>query len=304
LKQLFVPPPLDKLVDLLDWLVSKFFKFSTGLIITPAISAYVSCPFQTDSRFASVGPNLIQFDSDLSPKTIQLSIAPDAEEKNGANEFKVESSPISFSYLFDVNWQYYFDIDIGLLGQQLYQHTWTFDIYRGPCVNWDSQPVQNSLEIVSKIDEPLQATDPLVDSGNVAIDLADKSGISEATLWYSIDKQNWSSMSLPLEGVTSYSVKPISDVSKDTNVYYYIKVVDGEGTSYNIGSNEAYFSYTLKPPQSPFLIVLQSPQNLGILAIVIVLILVVTASLVLRKQKRKRGHRGISPTIPPASIIE
>lgn len=287
LKQIFVPPPLDRLVDLLDWLTSKFFKFSTGLIITPTISAYATCPIQTNSRFASVGTNLLQFDTDLSPKNVQLSIASNAQENNGTSEFKVECGPISFSYLFDVGWQYYFDIDIGILGHSLYQHTWTFDIYRGPSVNWNSEPVQTSLEIASKIDGPLQATDPSVDNGKVAIDMREKSGISQATLYYSTDKLSWNSVPLSLETGTLYSNTPISSVSEDTVVFYYFRVTDGNGIPYDIGAINSCFNYTLRAQQS-FLSLIQQPRNLAVLSVVVVSIIAITGSIVWIRRGKKR----------------
>lgn len=285
LKSLLIPHPLDDLVNVLDWLVSKFFRFSTGLLITPAISAFASCPIQTNSDVASVGTNLIKFETDLSPKNVQLNIASAAEEKSGTNEFKVGFSPVSFSYLFDVGWQYYFDIDISLLGRSLWQHIWTFDIYRGPCVNWDSQPVQTSLEIVSKIDEPLQATEPSVNDGEIAVDLRDKSGISEVALYYSLDRVSWNSTTVSLETGTSYSQRPISSVSEDTVVYYYLKALDGDGDPYYIGTAGSCYNYTLK---APLLSILQSPRNLAILSVIIVFIATVTGVIVFRKRAKNK----------------
>jgi hypothetical protein len=288
LKSIFVPSPLDRLVDLLDWLTSKFFKFSTGLIIVPTISAYASCPIQTNSPFASVGTNLLQFDTDLSPKNVQLSIASNAQENNGTSEFRIECSPISFSYLFDVGWQYYLDIDIGILGQSLYQHTWTFDIYRGPIINWDSEPVQTSLEITSKIDGPLQATDPSVDNGKVAIDMRERSGISQAILYYSTDKVSWNSVPLSLETGTSYSNTPISSVPEDKVVFYYFRVTDGNGIPYDIGTIDSCFNYTLRAQQS-LLWLIQQPRNLAVIIAVVVSIIAMTGSIVWIRRRKKRA---------------
>jgi hypothetical protein len=228
---------------------------------------------------------LVNFENDLSPKNIQLSAAADAYETNGTNEFLVDFSPVSFSYLFDVGWQYYFDIDIGLLGRSLYQHIWTFDICRGPCINWNSQQLQTSLEISPKIDEPLLATEPTVNDGKIAVDLHDKSGVSEVTLYYSPDKVSWNSTTLSLETGTSYSQKPISSVSQDTVVYYYFKAVDGAGNPYYIGTAGSCYNYTLK---APLLSILQSPRNLAILSAIVVFVAAVTGIVVFRKRTKKK----------------
>jgi len=282
---LSVPPPLLKLVEKLDWIVSQFLKVSTGLLITPKISAYASCPIQSSSQSANVGTNLVRFETDLSPKNVQLSIASDAKEKNGTNEFAVGFSPISFSYLFDVGWQYYVDIDISLLGLSLWQHIWTCDIYRGPCVNWDSQPLQNSLEIVSRIDEPLQATEPSANDGKISVDLRDKSGISEATLYFSLDRVSWNSTTLSFETGTSYSQRPISSVSEDTVVYYYLKALDGDGDLYYIGTVDNCHNFTLK---ASLLSILQSPRNLAILSAIVIFVAAVTGAIVLRRRGKNK----------------
>jgi hypothetical protein len=288
LKSLVIPHPLDDLVDVLDWLISNFFEVSTGLLITPKISAYASCPIRSSSQSANVGTNLIQFESDLSPKNVQLSIATDAKEKNGTNKFAVDFSPISFSYLFDVGWQYYFDINVGLLGLSLYQHEWTFDIFRGPCANWDSQLIQTSLEIDSKIDEPMQATEPSVNDGSIGVDLNDPSGISEGTLYYSLDKVFWNSTILSQETRTTYSQRPISSVLEDTVVYYYLKAMDGDGDPYYIGTAANCYNFTLKPS---LFSILQSPRNLALISAVIVFVAFATGAIVFRRRARKKIPR-------------
>jgi hypothetical protein len=280
LKTLFIPAPLSYLVDALDWLVSNFFKVSTGLFITPKISAYASSPVQSKSNFASVGTNLLSFENDLSPKNVQLSTTADAHETNAANEFLIDFNPISFSYLFDVGWQYYFELALGP-----WQHTWTFDICRGPCINWNSQQLQTSLEISPKMDEPLQATEPTVNDGMIAIDLQDKSGISEATLYYSLDRVSWNSTTVSSEPGTSYSQRPISSVSEDTVVYYYLKIFDGDGDPYCIGTANNCYNYTLK---ASLLSILQSPRSLTIVAVIIVFIAALTGVIVFRKRAKNK----------------
>jgi hypothetical protein len=287
---LSVPPSLLGLIDKLSWFLSLL-KVSSGLLITPKISAYASCPIQSSSNFASLGTNLVQFVTDLSPKNVQLSIATDAKEKNGTNEFAVKFSPISFSYLFDVGWQYYFDINVGLLGFSLYQDEWTFDIFRGPCVNWDSQPIQTSLEIASKIDEPMQVTEPSVNDGSIALDLNDPSGISEVALYYSLDKVIWNSTTLSrtlAQTGTTYSQRPMSSVLEDTVVYYYLKATDGDGDPYYIGTAANCYNFTLKPS---LFSILQSPQNLAILSVVVIFVAVVTGAIVFRKRTRNKIPR-------------
>jgi len=285
LNLLSIPPALQKFVDLLDWLVSNVFKVSTGLIVTPTISAFVSCPIQTGSQFVSIEPNLVQFEKDLSPKNIQMSAAAGAEEKSGTNEFHVSFSPISFSYKFDVNWQYYLEINIGFLGLSLIYNNWTYDIYEGPSINWDSQPISTSLEIISRIDEPLQATEPSVNDDKIAMYMIDKSGISEAVVYYSLDKVNWNSQTLIQDSGTLYSQKPISDVSQDTIVFYYVKALDGQGDPYYIGTAGNCYNYTLK---ASLLSILQSPRNLAILSVIIIFVAAVTGVIVFRKRAKNK----------------
>jgi hypothetical protein len=111
--------------------------------------------------------------------------------------------------------------------------------------------------------------------------LQDKSGVSEVTLYYSLDKASWNSTTLSLQTGISYSQKPISSVSQDTVVYYYLKALDGSGNPYYIGTAGTCYNYTLKAQ-------LLSPRNLGIISVIIVFIAAVTGVIVFRKRAKKK----------------
>lgn len=280
------------LVQILDWMLSKVFRISTGLIITPSILANAQIPVSGEPPNIVLQNQNLLFASDLSSKTIPLSVSSNAEEGTMHNSLGIGIGPATFTYSFDVNWQYYFDIDVKALGYSIYQETWMFNLFRYPAIQWDSEQVMQSIELESRVDEPLSATAPSVSDGKVAIELNDDSGISDPTMYYSEDQSNWNALTLQ-NSMGKYATTTITEVTKDTNIYYYFEIKDGDGDSYKIGSRSNPYSYLLRPASSSLVLPFSpgSPLALNIITIAVVAILATTGIVLVVRSKHQSKKR-------------
>lgn len=291
-----VVPPVSALIHILDWLVTEVLGLSTGLIISPKISAFVESPVFTYSKDASVDTNVIRFDNEMSAKTMPLTVDSKAREKSEGNEFIVYLSPVSFVYSFDADWQYYIDVNIDFLNVDIYENEWLFDLFSFPSIERDSEAVKQSVSFSTRIDEPLKATFPRIDGEEISIQLSDNSGVLESVVHYSTDRSYWKEALMSRVGET-YSATPIKEVSKETKIYYIVKAKDGDGDSYTIDDKRNYFYYTLKPQPKPPLILaplLTSPTNLWLIVAVVIAVSATIGLIVWKKHTRSMHAWGFS----------
>lgn len=274
-----VAPPTSVLIKVLDWLVTEVLGLSTGLVISPKVSAFVESPVFSNSKDANVDANTIRFDEEMSAKTLALTVDSNAQEKSGNNEFVVHLSPFSFVYSFDVDWQYYINVNVDVLGVNIYDNEWLFDLFSFPSIESNSEAVEQSVSFSTRIDEPLKATAPSIDNGEISIQLSDDSGISESVVHYSTDRSYWKEAPTSRAGET-YSATPISEVSQETKIYYNVKAKDGDGDSYTIDDGGDYFQYTIKPRA-------RSPTNLVLVGFVVAVVSATTGIIVWKKTRKK-----------------
>jgi len=281
-----VNPVLQAALRVLRWLVQDVFNTSTGLLITPKLSARIESPTITDTRVQNLGVSSLKFESDMSSKAIPAPLSSTSEEGTLGNNFSIDLSPMMFRLLFDVDWDYYFDVDLHALGVSLYKNNWNFPLFTYPKLSWDSVTVKPKVPFSMKVDEPLAASNPQSEVGTVRIQLDDKSGIERAEMKYSTDKTSWQTVQMT-HGSNIYSATP--SVPEDTPIYYYISVADGDGDVYEINNDEAYFSYILPKPQLPmneYLNRIPTPilVSIPIIASVVTVIIVAT-----KKRSRVRN---------------
>ena len=271
-------------IRVLRWLVQDVFHTSTGLLITPKLSACIDSPITADSRVQSLGSSSLRFESEMSKKVIPASVSSTSAEGQSSNYFSIDLSPFMYRLLFDVDWDYYFNVNLDVLGVSLYKNTWLFDLLEYPKLSWDAHNVKQSIPFTMKLDDPLEADDPQSGAGTISIELDDKAGIETVELKYSTDKALWQSVEMKHSSSTYYATP---SVPEETKIYYYIAVTDGDGDTYELNNDGLYFNYIL-PAQNPLERYLRKVPAPILIGIPIIVTVVVVAAIV----SKRRANRG------------
>ncbi|MDH5449878.1 MAG: hypothetical protein OEY10_05655 [Nitrosopumilus sp.] len=239
-------PAIKAALAVLKWLVQDVFNTSSGLLITPRLSTRIEAPINIDNRVQNLGSSSLSYSSDLSNKVIPALLSPNSEEDSYGNHFSIDLSPLVYRLFFDVDWDYYIDVNLQALGTSLYKNNWNFDLFKYPKLSWDAVTVKQKIPFNMKLDEPLTVDEPQSEAGTVRINLYDKSGIEKAVLKYSKDQNTWQKIQMS-SGSNAYSATP--SVPRDTPIYYSIIATDGDGDDYEINNQGSYFNYIHYSPE-------------------------------------------------------
>lgn len=292
-----VQPAISVVVNALDWLLTNVIKTSSGIILTPKISAQLSSNFFSSSDINLNTQNLI-FNQDISTKHFTASVNNMAKETSN-NYLSVGLNPLKYILIFDIDWSYYLDIDIDALGLDIYDNSWYWDLGTFPTISSRDSVISRQVSFDVKLDEPTEVNSLNANNGEIVVDLTDTSGFSSVNLLYSEDKSSWHKTEMTAQG-TNYVVKPVSSVQEETTLYYYIEAIDGDNDLYRIDNNGAYYSCTIKPestdPLGNVFGVLNSAANyltssgstiIIFLVLVIIVIVVLVCGAVLYRRKSK-----------------
>lgn len=273
-----VNPVIQTAIRVLRWLVQDVFHTSTGLLITPKVSARIDSPIMADVPVQNLGLSCLEFGADISEKVISASLSSSSEEGEINNYFSIDLSPFMYRLFFDVDWDYYFDVNLDVLGVSWYKNNWLFDLLEYPKLSWDAHTIKQRIPFSMKLDEPLTASDPQSEAGTISVELDDKAGVEKAELSYSIDKSSWQTIDMTSSS-NVYHATP--SVPEKTKVYYFVRVTDGDGDSYELNNHGSYFFYILPEPGSPisrFLNEIPFPILIGVPIILAVIIVITVAT--------------------------
>jgi hypothetical protein len=287
-----VAPPISAVISALDWLVTNVIKVDTGLLIQPVISAEINSPISSDNKL-SLNRYTLNYDQDISSKSTLCIVQDSASEGRYNNKLYVNYGPVNYRLSFDNNWRYYLDLDLNFLGLSLYQNSWTWNLGTYPSIFTDIPSSSHQISLNIRIDEPLHATSPSVNDGDISITATDASGISNLVLVYSTDGVNWERTNMNSQG-DNFSAKPINSVQTATIVYYYFEAIDGDNDRYTIDNNGQKFSYTMTPVSMGFSLFTNS-SDIWLIALVAAIVIVLILGLIFIKVLKKRSQNSKLP---------
>jgi hypothetical protein len=285
-----VLPPISLIINALDWLITNVIKIGSGLIITPSLNGDISSPISSDYQLSIDRQSLI-FNQDISSKQTSCQVNSLSNENQNSNNLNLNFGSLDYQLSFDNNWEYYIDLDIDFLGLNLYQNTWTWDLGEFPNLSTSISANTPQINCFVKLDEPIQASTPQTDKGEVSITASDPSGISNIALYYSTDRTNWAYSNMMSNG-DHFVARPIDSVQQSTTVYYYFEASDGDGDLYKIDNNAQYYSYNLEPPPQNIQDIFSTGgSSIGLMIVIIGIILAIVTFVLLIKGRNKKGKK-------------
>ena len=282
-------PPFSAIVEALDWLLTNVIKVGTGLKITPSLNAEIISPISSGSDLTFNTNNLI-YGQDISVKRTGTSVNQLAKESKNNNQLTFNLGPLDYRLSFNNDWTYYIDLDVDFLNVDIYQNSWFWDLGTMPSLSTNVAAVTRQIGCSVKLDEPIQASAPQVNNGEVSIQVNDNSGVSNVRLAYSTDRKSWERTNMISKG-DIYVSTPISSVNQDTTVYYYFEATDGDNDLYTIDNNGVYYSYLMKPEETSFLDWINfgnGTSSLFLIMVVVIIVIIVvgiTISFIVKKRK-------------------